>query len=123
MKLCDNKLNFDSAKYLKVGISGINCGLCVFFAVTSFKRSIRSIIILIFFVAMFVYNSFDHCIANLFYFAFANKFNDIFMYAHFILVFTGNSIGPLFGALLLKNSDETKENALNHRSQELSNDV
>lgn len=52
--------------WLRMGIKGVLCGICVQHAVISFKTCKA---VLVFYVAMFVYSGFEHCIADAFYIA------------------------------------------------------
>ena len=64
--------------YLSCIIKSILCGFCVYMAVTLFNKNRLkpiSISLLVFFVFLFVYCGFQHCIANMFYFGFGNHIN------------------------------------------------
>lgn len=90
--------------YLSCCIKSLLCGLCVYLAVKSFayKRiSIIGTLLLVIFVFIFVYCGFQHCIANMFYFGFANTW--MWQTAvDLVLCILFNSIGPIIGVLLLK---------------------
>lgn len=90
--------------YLSCCIKSLLCGLCVYLAVKSFayKRiSIIGTLLLVIFVFIFVYCGFQHCIANMFYFGFANTW--VWQTAvDLVLCILFNSIGPIIGVLLLK---------------------
>lgn len=90
--------------YLSCCIKSLLCGLCVYLAVKSFayKRiSIIGTLLLIIFVFIFVYCGFQHCVANMFYFGFANSW--MWQTAvDLVLCILFNSIGPVIGVLLLK---------------------
>ena len=92
--------------FLGCFVKSILCGLCVYLAVYSFnKKRLKplGIILLVFFVFAFVYAGFQHCIANMFYFGFANDIKG-FTFVNLALCIIGNSIGPVFGYLLLSVS-------------------
>ena len=95
---------FTFADYLSCIVKSILCGLCVYLAVKSFalnRLKPIGILLLVFFVFVFVYSGFQHCIANMFYFGFANHITGYtFINLAFCIVF--NSIGPIFGVLLFK---------------------
>ena len=80
------------------------CGLCVYLAVKCFaykKISLLGTGLLVFFVFVFVYSGFQHCIANMFYFGFAWAWSWQ-MVVNLVLCILFNSVGPLFGVLLVK---------------------
>ena len=90
--------------YLSCAIKSTLCGLCVYLAVKSFayKRiSILGTSLLVLFVFIFVYSGFQHCIANMFYFSFSNSWG-VEAAINMILCIFFNSIGPVFGVLLVK---------------------
>ncbi len=90
--------------YLSLMIKSLLCGLCVYLAVKSFllnRLKPVGILLLVFFVFIFVYSGFQHCIANMFYFGFGNQIS-INTLINLVLCILFNSIGPIFGALLFK---------------------
>ena len=90
--------------YLSCIVKSILCGFCVYMAVYSFNKDrLRplGIGLLIFFVFIFVYCGFQHCIANMFYFGFGNHING-YMFLNLFLVILFNSIGPVLGVLITK---------------------
>ena len=98
--------------YLSCMVKSFLCGLCVYLAVKSFayKRiSIIGTLLLVLFVFVFVYAGFQHCIANMFYFSFANSWGwEACVNLIFCILF--NSLGPVVGVLLIKavQKQETK---------------
>lgn len=94
-----NRINFiDLNSYILTFMQSIFCGTCVHLAVKSNKYSS---IFSIFFTSAFVYNGFQHCIANAFYFAsYYKKFN-IKMLINECIVIIGNIIGTLPISLLV----------------------
>ena len=78
--------------------------VCVYLAVKAFSLNRLKpigILLLVFFVFVFVYSGFQHCIANMFYFGFGNHINGYtFINLAFCILF--NSLGPIFGVLLVK---------------------
>ena len=98
--------------YLSCMVKSFLCGLCVYLAVKSFayKRiSIIGTLLLVLFVFVFVYAGFQHCIANMFYFSFANSWGwEACVNLVFCILF--NSLGPVVGVLLIKavQKQETK---------------
>ena len=106
------RLVFDNFNdYLSCCIKSLLCGLCVYLAVKSFayKRiSVLGTLLLVMFVFIFVYCGFQHCIANMFYFGFANAWGwqaavDL------VLCILFNSIGPVLGVLLLKANQKNQD--------------
>ena len=94
--------------YLSLMVKSFLCGVCVYLAVKSFSLNRLKpvgILLLVFFVFLFVYCGFQHCIANMFYFGFGNhlKWETLF---NLLLCILFNSFGPIIGVLfynLLKN--------------------
>ncbi len=62
----------------------------------------KGILFLVFFVFLFVYCGFQHCIANMFYLGFGNAFGNPLAYANLGLCIFFNSFGPIMGVLLFK---------------------
>ena len=90
--------------YLSTMIKSFLCGLCVYLAVKCFnlnRLKPLGIGLLVFFVFVFVYCGFQHCIANMFYFGMANamEWNTLF---NLLIVILFNSLGPVVGVLLVK---------------------
>ena len=78
-------------------LEGILCGALVYIAVYLFKNLenwAMKVIGIITAVTLFVYCGFQHCIANMFYFAFAFNWN-IGMLWNLLIVILTNSIGAL----------------------------
>lgn len=97
--------------FLSCSIKSLLCGLCVYLAVKSFAYKRISLIgtgLLVLFVFIFVYCGFQHCIANMFYFSFANRWcGEAAINLAICILF--NSLGPVFGVLLLKANQKTPE--------------
>ena len=90
--------------YLSTMIKAFLCGLCVYLAVKSFSLNrLRplGITLLVFFVFLFVYCGFQHCIANMFYFGMANAMNWNTL-INLLLVILFNSLGPIVGLVFVK---------------------
>ena len=97
--------------YLVCALKSFLCGLCVYLAVKAFNLNRLKpigILLLVFFVFVFVYCGFQHCIANMFYFGFANemKWETLF---NLLVCITFNSFGPIIGVLLVKLIKPNKE--------------
>ena len=85
--------------YLSCMIKSLLCGFCVYMAVKLFalnRLKPLGISLLVFFVFVFVYCGFQHCIANMFYFGFGNHINGN-TFINLALVILFNSIGPIIG--------------------------
>ena len=90
--------------YLSTAIKSFLCGLCVYLAVKSFnlnRLKPLGIGLLVFFVFVFVYCGFQHCIANMFYFGFGNHISG-YTFINLALVIIFNSIGPILGILIAR---------------------
>ena len=110
--VCNARLGFDSIDgYLACMLKSFLCGLCVYLAVKLFamqRLKPLGIILLVLFVFIFVYCGFQHCIANMFYFGFANHINGL-TFVNLALVILFNSLGPIFGVMLLKAFNREKQ--------------
>ena len=90
--------------YLSCIVKSILCGFCVYMAVYCFNKDrLRplGISLLVFFVFLFVYCGFQHCIANMFYFGFGNHIYWSTLF-NLLVCITFNSFGPIIGVLLVK---------------------
>ncbi|MBO6280346.1 MAG: formate/nitrite transporter family protein [Bacilli bacterium] len=90
--------------YLSLFIKSTLCGLCVYLAVKAFnlnRLKPLGIILLVFFVFVFVYSGFQHCVANMFYFGFGNHING-YTFINLVFCILFNSLGPIFGYWLVK---------------------
>ena len=90
--------------FLSCSVKSLLCGLCVYLAVKSFayKRiSFIGTLLLVLFVFIFVYCGFQHCIANMFYFSFANGWCGNAT-INLVLCILFNSLGPVFVVLLVR---------------------
>ena len=89
--------------YIKCFIQGLFCGACVHAGVRGYviiKNKCKGIFVIIWFVCMFVYSGFQHCIANSFYFACANQFKSK-SFINVLLCILGNSLGTLPVAFII----------------------
>ena len=104
-RICSSRTTLASFDdFLAVIVQSTLCGVCVYLAVKAFSLNRLKpvgILLLVFFVFVFVYSGFQHCIANMFYFGFGNHINGYtFINLAFCILF--NSLGPTFGVLLVK---------------------
>ncbi len=104
-RICSSRTTLASFDdFLAVIVQSTLCGVCVYLAVKAFSLNRLKpigILLLVFFVFVFVYSGFQHCIANMFYFGFGNHLNGYtFINLAFCILF--NSLGPIFGVLLVK---------------------
>jgi len=105
-KVIASRLSLDGFyNYLELFVKSILCGTCVCFAVKLFaseRLKFKGIFALIFFVFLFVYCGFQHCIANMFYFAFGNAYGEIETLFNLLVCILGNIIGPVIAVTVLK---------------------
>ena len=90
--------------YLSCMVKSFLCGLCVYLAVKCFnlnRLKIKGIFLLVFFVFVFVYCGFQHCIANMFYFGFGNHIN-LYTFINLLFCILFNSLGPIVGVMVFK---------------------
>jgi len=79
-------------------VSSFLCGLFVYGAVffyKYFKNKVLKAIAIIILIALFVYMSYDHCIANSFYFAAANQLMNPTSYISLLISIIGNSLSAI----------------------------
>ena len=91
--------------YLSFIVKSLITGLCVYLAVKSFgvaKKMIFKLILVFVFIGLFVYIGGDHCIANMFYFSFANSWTG-YAFLNVALATVCNALGTLPGVLLFKS--------------------
>jgi formate transporter len=96
--------------WYKAFIMGVFCGILVFLAVYVWKKSDNWFIKatgLILCVTTFVVTGTEHCIANMFYYAFAGEWN-LGDFLDVLIVIAGNSLGSLFLYFLLNFIQETR---------------
>ncbi len=90
--------------YLGCMVKSFLCGLCVYLAVKCFnlnRLKPLGISLLVFFVFVFVYSGYQHCIANMFYFGFGNHINPN-TFINLILCILFNSFGPIVGVAVFR---------------------
>lgn len=108
----NSRLAFNTAfDCITTCIKAFLCGLCVYLAVKSFslnRLKPLGITLLVFFVFVFVYCGFQHCIANMFYFGMANAIN-WYTLINLALVILFNSFGPIVGVAVVKLIENNKE--------------
>ena len=102
--VCSSRLTlFTFNDYLSCMVRSSLCGVCVYLAVKSFNMNrLKPLgtLLLVFFVFVFVYSGFQHCIANMFYFGFGNTYGNGYTYVNLVFCILFNSLGPVFGVLL-----------------------
>lgn len=74
-------------------VLGIFCGMLMYIAVEGYKIC-QNPLVLVFCVAVFILCGFEHCIADMFYFAMAGMFTGSALYV-LIVVTIGNTIGGM----------------------------
>ena len=108
-----NYLTSDVSVYFMTLLKAMGCGFFVYMAVKSFNLARLKpvgIILLVTFVFMFVYFGLEHCIANMFYFAFSHTLNWSIL-INLLIVILGNSIGVIPGVLFFKLVSKTNKTA------------
>ena len=94
----------DYQYYLSLIVKSLITGLCVYLAVKSYalaKKKYLGLILLFIFIAIFVYIAGDHCVANMFYFSFANKWTG-YAFLNIALATVCNSLGTIPGVILIR---------------------
>ncbi len=105
--IAQSKTNFESGYeyYLSFVVKSLITGLCVYLAVKSYaiakKMWIKFVLVFVF-IGLFVYIGGDHCVANMFYFSFANKWTG-YAFLNIALATLCNSLGTIPGVLLFKS--------------------
>ena len=98
---------------LKILLYSFFCCIMVFLAVDLFKKSKNWFVKvggLVVCVALFVITGMEHCIANMFYFAFANTYRTHFLYAFLALLIAtaGNSLGAIATYIVVREVNNKK---------------
>ena len=105
--IAQSKTNFESGYeyYLSFVVKSLITGLCVYLAIKSYaiakKMWIKFVLVFVF-IGLFVYIGGDHCVANMFYFSFANKWTG-YAFLNIALATLCNSLGTIPGVLLFKS--------------------
>ncbi len=104
--IATNKTNFDAGYeyYLMLIVKSLITGLCVYLAVKSYgliRNKIVGVFLIFVFIFIFVYIGGDHCVANMYYFSFANQWTG-YAFLNIALATICNSIGTIPGVLLFK---------------------
>lgn len=108
--LVETKLN-DS--WWSVLILAFMCGIMIYLGVENFGRTTNNfskIFGLVICVFVFIISSFEHSIADMFYFVFANSFT-LKTFGYILLIVLGNGLGGLFIPFVLLIKDSLKEKA------------
>lgn len=88
--------------YLTQFIMGIGCGICIYLCVL-FANKFSNPILIALPIVVFITSGYNHCIADTFYYAVYDKFNDEFI-MYLIRVIAGNSVGSIVVHQILKNT-------------------
>ena len=106
LEIANAKTAFDDYQYyLMMIVKSLITGLCVYLAVKSFgvcKNKIIGTILIFVYIGLFIYIGGDHCVANMFYFSFANRWNDGYAYLNIALATLCNALGTIPGVLMFK---------------------
>ena len=108
-KVANNKIYYNWYKML---ILSFFCGMFVYFAVETFKRSDNAVmknLFIVLFISAFILSGFEHCVANMFYFAVGGAYTWEALFA-LILCVIGNSIGGLFVPFMSSILEKGQEN-------------
>ena len=111
-----NKIVYDGdngASPLKILVFSFFCCIMVFLAVDVYKKTnnwVIKIANLVICVALFVITGMEHCVGNMFYFAFANVYATHFLYAFLALLIAtaGNSLGAIATYLVVREVNRKK---------------
>lgn len=111
-----NKIVFDGevgASPIRILVYSFFCCIMVFLAVDVYKKTnnwLIKIANLVICVALFVITGMEHCVANMFYFAFANIYATHFLNAFLALLIAtaGNSLGALATYLVVREVSRKK---------------
>ena len=104
IQIAENKLNLS---ILELFFKSIGCGVCIFLAVELYKRT-KSIFVIVLGVMVFILSGFEHCIADVFYFASyfmvkeQNILNILKTIGYILIIILGNSFGSILINLLIK---------------------
>lgn len=100
------KLNDDP---LSIFLLAVGCGICMFIAVDQYKKrqSIVKALVVILPIMTFILCSFEHCVANMFYFALAGSFKEWTLLYLLIMTF-GNAAGGLLIPAVTKIAEAKK---------------
>lgn len=96
---------------LTIFVLSFFCGILIFLAVDICKKDISPLykVMAIFLAIMiFILSGYEHCIANMFYFAFAGSYT-LKTFLYLLLMIFANSVGSIFIYYLLKYSKFLKE--------------
>lgn len=112
--MCDSKLN-DSP--VSIFILAVFCGMLMYLAVDSFrtqKHTLLRIIPVFICVTVFILCGFEHCVANMYYFAIGGAYSGIlhgdFKSILYLLIMTlGNGVGAILLDCVKRVSAEAKE--------------
>ena len=108
-KVVESKLNDN---LLRIFILSIFCGMMIFIAVELQKKNVSNIVKLIGIIMpimVFILSGFEHCVANMFYFSYANmwSFKTIL---YLIVMSVGNGVGSLILYWINRFVSDKKEN-------------
>ena len=100
MTIVINKTNISETNLLSLFILSLLCGILVFLSVELYKREIHplfKVVGIFLFISCFVICGFEHCIANMFYFALSNSYfvYPLGSFLNLLIVTIGNSIGAI----------------------------
>lgn len=106
VQVANSKVAFTDYEFvLNMIVKSLITGLCVYLGVKSFlvfKNKVIGVFLIFVFIALFVYIGGDHCVANMYYFSFANKWDNGYTYLNILIATICNSLGTIPGVLLFR---------------------
>lgn len=113
-KLCETKL---ADSLLSVFVLAIFCGMLMYLAVDSFRNQQKTLIRVVpvfVCVSVFILCGFEHCVANMFYFAVGGGYagvlaGDLRSIISLLVMTVGNGVGAIILDLIKKSSAPKKE--------------
>jgi formate/nitrite transporter FocA (FNT family) len=106
--IVDSKLNDN---LLSIFILAIFCGILMYIAVNGYKTikdSVGKYLVVFLCVTVFILSSYEHCIANMYYFTIAGAWN-LNTIIYLLVMILGNSVGAIGYALVTKYLNKQKE--------------
>ncbi len=113
--IVSSKVNIQGNNIYSLLILSVLCGILVFLSVELYKRDIHplfKVVGIFLFISCFVICGFEHCIANMFYFALANSYllSPVGSFLNLLIVTLGNSLGAIIIYFVFYLIDYKKKN-------------
>lgn len=103
-----------SDNLFSIFILAVLCNICIFIAVDGFAKAEHGVIkiaALLFGVSVFVLCGFEHCVANMFYFTFADAWSWK-AFGYILMMTFGNAVGGVMLPLILKTTKQQKNSII-----------